>query len=739
MGPFGNRLILATGRLGLLSRQNHGRRGVHGLLRGHTDTVNAVKIFSAREHGCPTIVSGSADRTVRIWQYRRSPCEEFQQIAVLEGHKSSVNCCCVIPEQNLVVSGSADGAVKAWWLDLESGYEKAVFFQDIQASDDKLIPLALASGALGSNGDSILAVAGTKGIVSVYTAARGCHFKIQATLLGHESWVRALAITQGLDAHDMLLASASQDRFIRLWRIRKDGSVANDSKNQKRNFMVSLSNKVHRLQTLQDSYLVTFEALLFGHEDWIYSVQWHRKADQLRLLSASADNSLAMWQVEESSGIWVCSTRLGEISSQKGSTTATGSIGGFWIGLWSPTGNSVVSLGKMGSWRLWNFERYPDRWTPLAGISGHVGSVSDVAWARDGSYMLSSGLDQTTRLHAPWRKEGSVQWYEFARPQVHGYDLNCIDSIGRFQFVSGADEKALRVFNEPRRIAELLQRSCGVSQSLDQAFPEAADIPVLGLSNKAFQTLENVDSFEHREQGGYADAKDLQKSTSRITLGLEGPPLEDDLARHTLWPEEEKLYGHGYEISAVVASHDGTVIATACKATSIEHAVIRLYDTKGWYELKPPLTAHSLTVTCLRFSQDDKYLLSVGRDRKWVVFERTEDKATDYRLRTQKVKAHSRMILSASWAPFEVGVVFATAGRDKIVKLWKLKPDLQDSASECLRELSLTAAVTAVDLLSKSLNGTAILALGTEEGGITVLLLNTPGFTLQQSFQLDNT
>ncbi len=76
-------------------------------------------------------------------------------------------------------------------------------------------------------------------------------------------------------------------------------------------------------------------------------------------------------------------------------------------------------------------------------------------------------------------------------------------------------------------------------------------------------------------------------------------------------PETEKLYGHGYEISILTASHDGSIIATACKASSIDHAVIRLFETKTWHEIKPPLTAHSLTVTRLRFSADDKYLLSV--------------------------------------------------------------------------------------------------------------------------------
>lgn len=47
-----------------------------------------------------------------------------------------------------------------------------------------------------------------------------------------------------------------------------------------------------------------------------------------------------------------------------------------------------------------------------------------------------------------------MTWHEIARPQIHGYDLKCLAMINRFQFVSGADEKVLRVFSAPRNFVE---------------------------------------------------------------------------------------------------------------------------------------------------------------------------------------------------------------------------------------------------------------------------------------------
>lgn len=47
--------------------------------------------------------------------------------------------------------------------------------------------------------------------------------------------------------------------------------------------------------------------------------------------------------------------------------------------------------------------------------------------------------------------------------------------------------------------------------------------------------------------------------------------------QNTLWPEVQKLYGHGYEIYSLAARNDGVVLASSCKATSAEHASIILW------------------------------------------------------------------------------------------------------------------------------------------------------------------
>ena len=709
--------------------------GITALLAGHTDVVNAVKIFDLPQER--HLITGGADKTIRIWT-ATSKGTPFKQTQCLIDHEGSINTVSILPASRLFATGSADGTIKVWdFYDAEAKLVQSISLKP------RYLPLTSALTVLKDE-TIILAVAGTSKFIQVYHRPKSSPiFETQATLTGHEGWLRSLDIVQDGNG-DFLLASASQDKYIRLWRFRQsqnssvgaaNGSVDPTISNLKK----SLSNKANQVGSEGCKYNVTFEALLIGHEDWIYTARWAPRTtpdEALTLLSASADNSLAMWRSDESSGVWVCDTRLGEISAQKGSTTATGSTGGFWIGLWQPEGRSAVSLGRTGSWRRWAYDASSDTWLQQVGVSGHTEEVQGIAWSPDGSYLLSTGSDQTTRLFAEWKQDRERSWHEFARPQIHGYDLNCISSLTSNQFVSGADEKLLRVFSKPKAIDDLLAKLCGAASSTNGELPDAANIPVLGLSNKAISSVKDDEtavngtlepSIEER------DAIDPNIVVHKSTMQLDHPPFEDHLARHTLWPEHEKLYGHGYEISAVATSHDGSSIATACKASSIDHAVIRLFETKEWREVKPSLTAHSLTVTSLAFSPDDRHLLSVGRDRQWAVFRRKHDNAHTYTLLCSNPKGHTRMILDCSWAPSEVGDVFATAGRDKAVRVWKLV----DGKAECPTTISASAPVTAIAFAPDCHSDKFGVAVGGELGSIHIFDLSARTLEVTRSTDLE--
>ena len=80
-------------------------------------------------------------------------------------------------------------------------------------------------------------------------------------------------------------------------------------------------------------------------------------------------------------------------------------------------------------------------------------------------FLDNPSTDQTTRMFGPWKRDGVETWHELARPQIHGYDLNAISTLHDWKFVSGADEKVLRVFQTSRSIAKLINRLANVSES----------------------------------------------------------------------------------------------------------------------------------------------------------------------------------------------------------------------------------------------------------------------------------
>ncbi|KAF9239740.1 hypothetical protein DTO013E5_7604 [Penicillium roqueforti] len=668
-------------------------RGIHALLVGHTDKVSVVRFYTCPASGTRFIVTGSVDRTIRVWKKDDADPHNYVLASTLEGHTGSVNAIAVADGTDIIASGAADGTVRTWRINAQDGLKCELL--EMITMVPRFFPLSLSLQGLEGDSDKplVLAVAGTTTKVHIYVSETSIgkpEFKHRAVLGGHEAWIKALAFTQDKQSNgDILLASASQDRYIRLWRLRRgEASVPapiDDTDPLLGGMEPTLSNKAHEFEAAGSKYSITFEALLFGHEDWIYTIAWNPDSKRQQLLSASADNTITIWEQDQASGVWMSTERMGEISVQKGSTTATGSAGGFWIGLWSPDGRQV---------------RF--------GISGHVRSANGLQWEPTGGYLLSTSSDQTTRLHAKWVRGNTGSWHEFSRPQIHGYDLNCVDTLGPSQFVTGAEEKLLRVFNEPKQIAQLLERLTGFKQSNDQDLPDTAEIPVLGLSNKALG-----DEAPVEEDGEKAPT---EAPVASALLAANHPPLEDQLSRYTLWPEHEKLYGHGYEISAVAVSHDRRLIATACKASSIDHAVIRLYDTSDWHEIKPSLTAHSLTITDLSFSSDDRYLLSVGRDRQWAVFQRSDTDPTTFTNFSLNPKGHSRMILGAAWAPATTDYVFATAGRDKSVKIWQKSED----TFVCKTTVALTSAVSEIAFLPIIYKGTYVIAVGEDNGVISI-------------------
>uniref|UniRef100_A0A2K5RNL0 Elongator complex protein 2 n=1 Tax=Cebus imitator TaxID=2715852 RepID=A0A2K5RNL0_CEBIM len=514
---------------------------------------------------------------------------------------------------------------------------------------------------------------------------------------------------KGSEGKDLFLASCSQDCLIRIWKLYiKSTSLETQDDD---NIRLKENTFTVENESVKITFAVTLETVLAGHENWVNAVHWQPVfykdgvlQQPMRLLSASMDKTMILWAPDEESGVWLEQVRVGEVG---------GNTLGFYDCQFNEDGTMIIAHAFHGALHLWKQNTVNSReWTPEIVISGHFDGVQDLVWDPEGEFIITVGTDQTTRLFAPWKKkdQSQVTWHEIARPQIHGYELKCLTMINRFQFVSGADEKVLRVFSAPRNFVE---NFCAITgQSLnhvlcnqDSDLPEGATVPALGLSNKAVFQGDIASQPSDEEELLTSTGFEYQQVTFQPSI-LTEPPTEDHLLQNTLWPEVQKLYGHGYEIFCVTCNNSKTLLASACKAAKKEHAAIILWNTTSWKQVQN-LVFHSLTVTQMAFSPNDKFLLAVSRDRTWSLWKKQDTISPEFEpvftlfAFTNKITSvHSRIIWSCDWSPDSK--YFFTGSRDKKVVVWGECDSTDDcidhNIGPCSSVLDVGGAVTAVSI-----------------------------------------
>ena len=168
----------------------------HRMLPGHDDWVYAVAIGRAGDRD--VIVSGAADRTVRVWDAVTGDLAG----APLAGHDGPVYAVAIgrAGDRDVIVSGAADGTVRVW---------------DAVTGDLAGAPLAGHDGevsavAIGRAGDRDVIVSGAAdGTVRVWDAVTGD--LAGAPLAGHDGEVYAVAIGR---AGDRDVISGADDRAV---------------------------------------------------------------------------------------------------------------------------------------------------------------------------------------------------------------------------------------------------------------------------------------------------------------------------------------------------------------------------------------------------------------------------------------------------------------------------------------------------------------------------------------------
>ncbi|XP_075265418.1 uncharacterized protein LOC142357762 [Convolutriloba macropyga] len=644
-----------------------------------------------------------------------------------------------------IVSCAGDSTVKVWTCKGEADLAAVSLKQTIDLGTRLAHCVDVASLPVSGSDDWTALSLGVDRTIKLMVAPPGGEFQESFSLVGHQDWVRAVRFQAvEIDGHrkDLLLASGSQDKTIRIWRATPATPGVADGKTmaQDNPLLAQITKLASKPSFLAGTtkFTVALEAVLVGHEDWVHSLSWEPcpglSRAQLCLLSASMDRTMMLWRPDMAEpGVWMSEESVGDAGS---------SALGYFGGVFSPCGHCIIAHGFSGALHLWKRDDQ-EQWQPQQALGGHFASVTDCHWVLGGDALISASADQTVRVTAC----SASGWYELARPQVHGHNLSCIaplpleDSnvITGLRYVSGSEEKILRVFQAPAAFASSIQLARGQQVSAaDQAaegIALGASLAALGLSNKAMYASDNPAAASEEPPAENPSAFDDDPSAAPRPCTLEGPPFEEQLAQNTLWPEIRKLFGHGNDIISLAADPTGFHIASACRAQNVATATIRVWSTKDWSTVAQ-LKSHTLTVTALEWAPSGHFLLSASRDRSFSLFERHSDAGGfRYSLMHRQAKAHDRILWDVSWAPGSD--LFATCSRDKTVKFWRIVARPASEASHDQGAVSAGVAlvhqhifdhpVVSVAFLPEANSSAYTIAIGFEDGSIAVAVLPDDG------------
>jgi WD40 repeat protein/serine/threonine protein kinase len=232
------------------------------------------------------VLSGSADKTLRLWDVESGQC-----MKVFQGHGKGVTSVCMTSDAMYALSGGADGNVKFW--DMSKGRS----MKTLSGHDGPV-------NAVSISHDGILIIsAGEDMTVRCWEAASG---KCVRVFEGHKAAV--LCARMGIDARNAVTGGA--DGMIKIWEMTTAhflgllGELRGHTAGVR---AVSLSQDgVHALSGGDDKTVRLWETtkgrqvrVFEGHTDAVTSVCL--SYDARYALSGSLDNTFRLWEVSSGS------------------------------------------------------------------------------------------------------------------------------------------------------------------------------------------------------------------------------------------------------------------------------------------------------------------------------------------------------------------------------------------------------------------------------------------------------
>ncbi len=248
------------------------------LLQGHSDWVNSLAISPDGQ----TLVSGSRDKTIKIWQLSTG-----KELQTLVGHTGSVFSVTISPDGQTLASASEDTTIKLWQLG--TGRRLRTLGNRFSGHSHWVNSLAISPDG------QVLVSGSTDKTIKLWRLSKGRELQ---TLEQHSDAVRSVAISPD----GQVLVTGSTDKTVKIWQMATGKKLHTLSHSDWVSCVTISPNGQTIISSSNDKTIKLWElnkgkyiCCLTGHLSWVHSVAI--SPDGQTLASGSMDKTIKIWQL----------------------------------------------------------------------------------------------------------------------------------------------------------------------------------------------------------------------------------------------------------------------------------------------------------------------------------------------------------------------------------------------------------------------------------------------------------